>query len=179
MRRSMVIKEHGALESCLTEFLRDLDGAAETAGVEPRLCGLFDDSANLDGQLGRSVEYEHSVVRQQHRRNPRGDRGPDVGHRLVGSPRTVIGHRYSGRQTEHGQGFDPTADRTVGDGEGGRVWRMRVQDTANASVVGVHRRVHGHYGTLDGWQVTLEKDSVQPDSYDGRMVNGFVAMGLR
>jgi hypothetical protein len=29
--RSVVLKEHGALESCLAKFLWDLDGAAETA----------------------------------------------------------------------------------------------------------------------------------------------------
>src|ERR1019366_5590004 len=96
------------------------------------------------------------------------DRGADVGHRLFRSPRTVTGHWDSGRQTEHRQGFDPTSDRTVGHGEGGRVWRMRVQYTSNVRVVRVHRRVHGHYGTLDGRQITLEKDSGQPNSYDGR-----------
>ena len=111
-------------------------------------------------KLGQLIQKQHPMVRQQDRRNARGDGGPDVGHRLVGPPRSVAGQRHPGRQAEHGQGFDPTSDRTVGHGVGGRVRRMRVKDAADVEVVRVHRRVHGDHGTLDGRQITLQEGSV-------------------
>jgi hypothetical protein len=38
---SFVLKDHGALESRGPELLGDLDRAAETAGIDPRLSGLL------------------------------------------------------------------------------------------------------------------------------------------
>src|ERR1035437_3991615 len=49
VRRSLALKEHGALKSRCSEFFRDFDWAADAVGVEPRLSGLLDDPSDQDG----------------------------------------------------------------------------------------------------------------------------------
>jgi len=98
VRRSMVLKEHGALESCLTEFLWNLDGTPRPLELSLPVRPLLR-FRNLDGQLRRSVEYRTPWF-ANNTAGTRGDCGPDVGHPLVRSPRTVIRHRDSGQQTE-------------------------------------------------------------------------------
>jgi hypothetical protein len=61
---SVLLKEHGALKCGLAKFLGDLHGSAEPTRVDTRLRGLFDDAADLDGQLRRSVKDEYAMVRQ-------------------------------------------------------------------------------------------------------------------
>ncbi len=54
-----------------------------------------------------------------------------------------------------------------------------MQDAADLRVVGVHGRVHGDHGALDGRQLTFQQCSVQPDPYhrSGRVVTQRGARG--
>ena len=42
-----------------------------------------------------------------------------------------------------------------------------MHDAADIGVIGVHGRMHGDHGALNGRQVALEQGPVQPHAHDG------------
>jgi hypothetical protein len=47
--RSLAFKDHGSLKRSFSEFFRNFYRTAQATGVDPRLSGLFDNSADHDG----------------------------------------------------------------------------------------------------------------------------------
>ena len=58
-------------------LLGELDRSAERCRVIAGGGRLLDDAVHEDGQVGRAVEDQHAVVREQHRRHPWDDRFAD------------------------------------------------------------------------------------------------------
>jgi hypothetical protein len=45
----LAFKDHGSLKRSFSEFFRNFYRAAQATGVDPRLSGLFNNSADHDG----------------------------------------------------------------------------------------------------------------------------------
>ena len=167
-RRSLALEGHRSLQGGVPKVLRNLVRAADRARVDPRLGGLLDHAAHEDGEVGRPMEHQDPVVREEHRRDAGLDGRADVGDRLVRAARAVCGDRNARRQAEHRHRLDPAPDRAPRDGKGRGVRRVGVEDTADVRVIDVHGRVHGDDRALDRWQLPFQEGAVEAHADDGR-----------